>query len=283
MSPQHVKLLLRCSSYLVLSAIFAFSTSLTPTALAQTSDEFSSSELSSSTQLVAATDEGSSSSSSAMPDPAPVAGGGQYDSGYGSHSNFRSHLALEIGAGANGPTGDSSSYITWGGNVTLGAGWRFNPHLSLLIEYQFIGDKLPGRVISQTGADGGNAHIWSFTMAPVVDLFPHRRTDLYVTGGGGFYRKLTSFTNPSAVEYCYYYYCGITVVDQVVGHFSSNQGGWNAGAGITHKIGDMAKLYAEVRYLDVDTPAVTSMPNGLGLTTLEAHTRVIPITFGVRW
>jgi len=265
-------------SCLALFAIVAIRASLAPAALAQSSDDYSSS-----TQLAVASDE-YSSSSSAVPDPATAAGGGQSDSPYGYHtSTFRSHLALEAGAGANGPTGDSSSYITWGANATLGAGWRFNPHLSLLIEYQFIDDKLPGRVISETGADGGDAHIWSFTMAPVIDMFPHRRTDLYVTGGGGFYRKLTSFTDPSAVEYCNYYYCGIAIVDQVVGHFSSNQGGWNAGMGITHKISDDFKLYAEVRYLDVDTPAVTSEPNGLGKTTIEAHTRLIPVTLGVRW
>ena len=41
-----------------------------------------------------------------------------------------------------------------------------------MIEYQFITDKLPGALIAQTGADGGHAHIWSFTMAPVIDLTP---------------------------------------------------------------------------------------------------------------
>jgi len=195
-----------------------------------------------------------------------------------------SHLAIEAGGGFNAPTADSSSDITWGGNLTIGAGLHVAPHVSLLAEYQFIDDKLPGRIISETGANGGNAHIWSLTLAPVIDLFPHRRNDLYITGGGGFYRKVTSFTDPEAVEYCNYYYCGITTVNQVVGHFSSNQGGWNAGIGATHRLGDgKTKLFAEVRYLDIDTPEVTSQPNGLGTTTIAANTRLIPVTFGVRW
>ena len=139
---------------------------------------------------------------------------------------------------------------------------------------------------------GGHAHIWSLTLDPVLDLFPKSTNDLYLTGGGGFYRKVTSFTDPTQATYCYYYYCGITTVNQVVGHFSSNQGGWNIGGGYMHRLGgdmyggDSSKMafFAEVRYLDVMTPAVVGLtPNGLGATTVAAGTKLIPVTIGVRW
>jgi hypothetical protein len=203
-----------------------------------------------------------------------------------------SHLAFEAGGGFNAPANASSPFITWGGNLTLGAGYRFNPHFSLMAEYQFIDDKLPGALIAQTGANGGNAHIWSFTLDPVFDLFPKHDNDLYVTGGGGFYRKMTNFTDPSLAYFCDYYYygyCGVGVTNVVVGHFSSNQGGWNIGAGYTRRIaGDYdngnIKLYAEVRYIDVLNPAVNGItPDGLGTTTVGAGTKLIPVTFGVRW
>ena len=76
--------------------------------------------------------------------------------------------------------------------------------------------------------------------------------------------------------------------NQVVGHFSSNQGGWNVGAGFSHRMGgeygdSKVKLFAEVRFLDVLTPAVTTSPNGLGITSVAADTKVIPVNFGVRW
>jgi hypothetical protein len=159
------------------------------------------------------------------------------------------------------------------------------------VEYQFIDDKLPGRVISQAGATGGNAHIWSVGISPVFDLFPKSKNDVYVTGGGGFYRKVTNFTDPQEAYFCdyYYYYCGVGVENVVVGHFSSNQGGWNIGAGFTHRLGGIygdsnAKLFAEVRYLDVLTPAVNGItPNGLGVTTVQADTKLVPITLGVRF
>ncbi len=157
-----------------------------------------------------------------------------------------------------------------------------------MVEYQFIDDKLPGALIAETGANGGDAHIWSLTAAPVVDLFPKRNNDLYITGGGGFYRKVTNFTDPEQTEYCDYYYCGVGVVNQVVGHFSSNQGGWNIGGGFEHRLGGMSgdgrmKLYAEARYLDIMTPAVTTEPNGLGKTTVASDTKLVPVTFGIRF
>ncbi|HET7103618.1 MAG TPA: outer membrane beta-barrel protein [Terracidiphilus sp.] len=222
-------------------------------------------------------------------DPAAaMPGGGQRQSGrYRSRSPF-SNLAFAVGGGFNAPTAESSPYITWGGNVNLGVGYRFNPYFSLMTEYQFISDKLPGALIAQTGADGGHAHIWSLTMAPVLDLMPYSTNSIYVTGGGGFYRKVTSFTDPVLAQYCNYFYCGVYTTNVVVGHFSSNQGGWNIGAGFTHRLGGMygdsrMKLFAEVRYLDVLTPAVTTQPNGLGTTTVGPDTKLVPVTFGVRW
>ena len=215
-------------------------------------------------------------------------GGGGGGQDYGKHSGGFSKLAIEASGGANGPLGTSSNYITWGGNFTAGGGLHFSRAVSLLAEYQFLGDKLPGNLIAETGASGGNAHIWSLTLAPVIDLFPKATNSVYVTGGGGFYRKVTNFTDPEEAEYCEYYYCGITTENVVVGHFSSNQGGWNVGGGFTHKVGGLSgdgrmKLFAEVRYLDVLTPAVSSSPNGLGTTTVAAGTRLLPISFGVRW
>src|ERR1035437_3472799 len=186
--------------------------------------------------------------------PAPSrAAAGQYDNnaGRGSHG-LRSRLAFEAGGGFNGPSSDSSPYITWGGNLTLGAGLHFSKNVSVLAEYQFIDDKLPGRIIAETGATGGNAHIWSLTLAPVIDLFPKSHNDLYITGGGGFYRKVTNFTDPQPTQYCTYYYCGVAYQNVTIGHFSSNQGGWEVGAGFAHRAGGLdgdskKKIFAYAR------------------------------------
>jgi hypothetical protein len=223
------------------------------------------------------------------PEPSGSGAGGQAETtNKGFKNNLANNYALEFGGGFSGPLGSSSSAITWGGNFTVGGGWNFNKHLALLAEYQFIDDKLPGPIIAETGASGGDAHIWSLTFAPVVDLFPKSKNDIYITGGGGFYRKLTSFTDPEEEEYCDYY-CEVGVVNAVVGHFSSNQGGWNVGGGYERRLGGMyndsrTKLFAEVRYLDIYTPIEEGVsPSGLPAVGIAAGTKLIPITFGVRF
>jgi|WetSurMetagenome_2_1015567.scaffolds.fasta_scaffold294068_1 hypothetical protein len=218
--------------------------------------------------------------------PAPTPAASQDSSNGGWRHKAVSNLAFEIGLGPVAPT--NKTYITWGGNLTLGAGVNFNKRFATLIEYQFISSKLPGAIIAQTGASGGHVHLWSLTLDPVVSLFPHSENDIYVTGGGGFYRKVTSFTNVLPAQFCNYYYCGIGYTPQVVGHFSSNQGGWNIGGGYQHRMGGMygdskMKLFVEARYLNVDSPAVRTQPNGLGTTSVGAGTKLIPVNVGIRW
>lgn len=221
------------------------------------------------------------------PSAASSAAGAQEGGGSGWRHTIADKYALEFGGGFNAPAGDKA-YITWGGNFTVGGGLNFSKRLALLAEYQFIDDKLPGAIINEAGASGGNAHIWSLTLDPVISLFPSFTHDVYVTGGGGFYRKVTNFTDPEETEYCDYF-CEIGTTNAVVGHFSSNQGGFNIGVGYQYRMGGMyhdskTKLFAEVRYLDVLTPAVVgATPNGLGATTVGADTKLIPITLGVRW
>lgn len=234
-----------------------------------------------------------SSSSAGIPEAdfaAPAAGGGgQYDNRSATRGGgWHDKMALEFGGGFTAPTDESSRYIGWGGNVTAGAGLRFSKFGALMVEYQFIGTKLPNYIVAETGASGGNAHIWSLTLDPVINLIPKGNNNVYITGGGGFYRKVTNFTDPQAVQYCDYYYCGIGYQNQVVGHFSSNQGGWNAGAGISHRFGGMynegrMSVFAEARYTEIYTPAYSNSPNGLGVTTIGADTKLIPVTFGVRF
>ncbi len=286
-TPRWMPLLLHAS--LLLTAVFlavgAASAQSLPSHDSSSTPSFN--ESSSSAALPLAEDASGESAALPAAPGASAAGAGQERGGYRSRNLF-SHLTYEAGGGANGPTSDSSPYITWGGNFTVGAGYRFNPYLSMMAEYQFIDDKLPGAIIAETGSNGGHAHIWSLTLDPVVDLLPKSTNSVYVTGGGGFYRKVTSFTDPQQTYYCDYFYCYPGVVNAVVGHFSSNQGGWSIGGGFTHRLGGMygdgkAKLFAEVRYLDVLTPAVTTSANGLPVTSVGADTKVIPITLGVRF
>ena len=199
--------------------------------------------------------------------------GGPYDNK--SRGPSYSRWTFEFGAGFNAPIGNDIPYITWGGNFTVGGGYRFSPRFSVLGEYQFIFDKLPGALVAAGGGQNGNAHIQSITAAPVIDLFPNHVTSVYLTGGGGWYYKSTNFT----VQVCCDFY-GYPV-NVTTNSFSSNQWGGSFGFGISHRLGGVygdgtMKLFAEARYLYVNTPPIGE-PNGLGSTGL------IPVTLGVRF
>jgi hypothetical protein len=201
-------------------------------------------------------------------------GAGQW--GSEKHGAFSmSHFAAVAGAGFNAPIGNDTPYITWGGNFTGGAGLHFSQRFSVLGEFQFIDDKLPGAFIAAGGGEGGNAHIFALTVEPVIDLFPKSVNSAYVTGGGGYYHKSTNFT---VAECCDFY--GYPV-DVIANSFTSNQGGFNLGLGFSHRLGGVygdgkIKLFGEARYTYIHTPPITEA-NGLGTTEL------IPVTLGLRW
>ena len=212
--------------------------------------------------------------SSADPAASPAHGGGQYDNRAGAGRSGR-RWAFEAGGGFNAPIGNDIPYITWGGNFTVGGGMHFNRWFGLLAEYQFIADKLPGALVNAGGGDTGNAHIQSITAAPVIDLMPRHATSVYLVGGGGWYYKSTNWN--VLIGYDFYGY----PVYATLNSFSSNQFGASGGFGISHRMGGVygdgtAKLFAEARYLWIDTPKIGE-PNGLGTTGL------IPVTLGVRW
>lgn len=205
-------------------------------------------------------------------------GGGQYDNRNGRPGR---QYAFEGGAGFNAPIGNDQPYITWGGNFNVGGGLRFSRRLSLLAEYQFIDDKLPGAFVAAGNpagggnGSGGNTHIQSITLDPVLELFPKASNGVYLVGGGGWYHKSTNFT---VQECCDFYGYPVSVN---AASFASNQGGFNLGFGIYHRMGGVygdgtAKLFAEARYTWIDTPKIGET-NGLGRTEL------IPVNLGVRW
>jgi hypothetical protein len=217
-------------------------------------------------------------------------GAGQYGNGGGygggEKHGLLHHWAFEAGGGFNAPMGNDTPYITWGGNFTVGGGLRFSPRLSALLEYQFMGNKLPGALIaavnngcSDCGVTGGNAHINSITGSPVYDLTPKWSNGVYVVGGWGYYHKSTNFQSPEEAfsPYYGYYYENVTVAS-----FTSNQWGGNAGVGIYHRLGSMygsdshTQIFAEARYTFLHTPPITQ-DNGLGTTEL------IPVTLGLRF
>jgi hypothetical protein len=199
-------------------------------------------------------------------------GGGRY--GGGKHGMFH-NWAFEAGGGFNAPIGNDTPYISWGGNFTVGGGFRLSNRLSTLLEYQFIDNKLPGAFIADVGTTAGNDHFNSITGSPVFYLFPKMSTGIYLVGGWGYYHRSTNFND--------YLCCDIYgyEVPETVLSITSNQWGGNGGLGIYHRLGGMygdshTDLFAEARYTFIHTPPITQI-GGFGTTEL------IPVTLGIRF
>ena len=219
---------------------------------------------------------------------------GQNSGGYGNggykqypkYGNSRwDHVAIEAGAGFDAPVGNTKNTQTFGYNVKFGGGWNFSQRIGVLLEYEFNRTGIPNSVLAANQTtDGtvpnGNVHVWGFTLDPIIYLKNNGGWGAYVTGGGGFYRKLTSFTEPvyEGTICDYYYGCYPAYGNQLISHFSSNQAGLNFGGGVTHSFGGgRTKLFAEARYLWVNSPSSSATQLGSGTVSM------IPVTLGIRF
>jgi hypothetical protein len=198
-----------------------------------------------------------------------------------SSSSLADHLAIEVGAGLNVAGGNTATWQDVGYSINVGGGWNFNNRFGVLAEYGFNHANIPQDTLTNVGEPNGNVHVWSLTLDPIFYYKTSGHLGGYVTGGGGFYRKLTSFTEPVYVgDYCDYFYgCYPQYSNVTLSHFSSNQGGVNIGTGITYKpnTDGKGKFFAEARYVWVDSPATSA--NAIGTGTVG----MFPITFGFRW
>jgi len=210
---------------------------------------------------------------------------GQYGQGGGggAHRGLFHNFTFEAGGGFNAPVGNDIPFITWGGNFTLGAGFRFSKAISALLEYQLMDDKLPGPMLSAYGVQAGNSHINSITGSPVIDLTPKWSNGIYLVGGWGYYHKSTNLQDYEEEESYY----GVYDVPVTVASITSNQWGGNAGLGIYHRFGGMygdgkSQLFAEARYTFIHTPPPASSTNSLG-TNGFGTTELIPVALGIRF
>jgi hypothetical protein len=196
-------------------------------------------------------------------------------------NSLADHLAIEAGGGFNVAAGNTATWQDVGYSINLGGGWNFNNRIGVLAEYGFNRATIPQNTLTNVGEPNGNVHVWSLTLDPIFYYKTSGHFGGYVTGGGGFYRKLTTFTEPVYVgDYCDYFYgCYPQYSNITLSHFSSNQGGVNIGTGVTFKpnVDGRGKFYAEARYVWVDSPATTA--NAVGTGTVG----MFPVTFGFRW
>ncbi len=218
--------------------------------------------------------------SAAIASPKPQYGGSSNTPSYPNYESKWSHIAFIGGGGLSSPIGNAThGFETFGYNLTFGGGWSFTKNFGVLFEYQFNRLKVPGRTIALVGAQGGNINTHLFLFDPVYYYSLGPTTGIYATGGAGFSRKVTNFTDLVPSSFCYYI-CYPTYAPQTIASFSSTQMAADLGFGLYWKAfgeDSRAKLFAEARYVFVDSPKASKTQNG------EGTEEIIPATFGIRF
>ncbi|HEX5410314.1 MAG TPA: outer membrane beta-barrel protein [Terriglobia bacterium] len=183
---------------------------------------------------------------------------------------------FDIGAGATPTVGTTKDELSTGWNVQGGAGVNFNPYLGVTAQVLYTGLGVNNSVIRRFNVPGADAHIWGFTLNPEVRINPDGRVGLYFIGGGGYYRRVVNFTEPTLQTTLVFdpFFGIITPVTYqakaIIGTITRVGWGGNVGEGITFRVGrGGAKLFVEARFHYISTQS-------------EA-TKIVPITVGVRW
>jgi hypothetical protein len=224
------------------------------------------------------------------------------------------------GFGVPLPVGDTHIYETPSWGLQVGGGRNFNKNLGVILQFDYDHFGLQAATINnQTyiynypnyegsnctsmlaqegyciiGLDGNN-HVWSFTLNPAYTLRTQGFWAAYAVVGGGFYHKVTNFTQPATEEQCGTYGCGYFSVTSTLGHYTSNAGGVNGGFGVTRKFSQSsnARFYVEARYVlvlnqprnGVTAANVSTAPaSATNLYPANSHrTTYIPIKLGIRF
>jgi hypothetical protein len=183
-------------------------------------------------------------------------------------------FTFNIGAGFTQGVGNTGRNLDMGWNVRAGAGWNFSPYVGAMVDLGYDHLGINSTTLANIGVPGGDVHIISATVDPVVHLNPKGRVDFYVTGGGGLFRWYQEFTQPSVAivpgfNQFFGFYTAAVPSTQILASYSVNRPGFDVGAGIAIGTRHRGKFFAEARYDHIYMQ--------------HSHVDYLPVTFGFRW
>jgi len=150
------------------------------------------------------------------------------------------------------------------------------PHFETNVQFAYNGFGVQPRVLDELGVPGGNSHLWSLTVDPKLRLGGNSSVDPYIVGGVGYYRRTVEFTSPTVGQIVLFdpffdtFFSTLVPADQVLGNITRGGVGGSLGAGFDVRLGQSGlRLFVEARYHYADTGRIP--------------TRMIPVTFGLKW
>lgn len=200
---------------------------------------------------------------------------------------------LNIGGGFTVPYSDAKDAFGTGGNFQLGVTFNLSPEVGIQANYGYtrFGSKdiaptptpYTGTVISSIPLTAHNTmHDGDFSL--VLSAPRTRAAAPYALVGGGVYHNTVNVTTPSlgAGTVCDPWllicYPVAVPVDQIIGERTSTAFGINFGGGVSFRVGQTARFYAELRYIHTYGPSFT---NAAG-TAIHANGNYFPFIFGFR-
>ncbi|HEY4361388.1 MAG TPA: outer membrane beta-barrel protein [Bryobacteraceae bacterium] len=183
-------------------------------------------------------------------------------------------FAFSIGGGFTQPVGNTGRHLNEGWNIGAGAGVNFGSYAGLMIDVGYNSFGINSATLNNIGFPDGGLHVFSATLDPIIHLTPRSHFDMYVTGGGGLYRREQVFTQPTVQSVTGFdpffgFYSALIPVNQVLASSSVVKPGVDVGAGVALGTKWHGKVFAEARY------------NRIFMGNF--HTDYIPVSFGFRW
>lgn len=194
-----------------------------------------------------------------------------------SESPWTADIGGGIGAGFTPLVGGISKKLNNGWHLKGGIGYKFTSHFSTSFQASYTGLGVSKEVLNEAQVPNGNAHVWSFTADPKIGFKPYHGVATYLIGAVGYYRRVVQFTQPTLQPVIIFdpffgFFQGLIPADKVLGTITRGGIGGGAGAGFEFGVGShvgSAKLFTEARYEYAATGATP--------------TRMVPVTFGIRW
>ena len=187
---------------------------------------------------------------------------------------------FNIGAGFGVPVASTSNFVHTGGNFVVGGGYRFGETIMVNGEFMWQGLPVNADNVFQIGAFNAGSNLYATTGNLMIRTPRYKKFGGYAIGGGGWYRRTDTLSRTVIVPgtVCipawgwWVPICdgGLVPAEQVLAERTDNVFGANVGGGVTYRLTESGmNVYAEARFHYAPTKNV--------------YTRVIPVTFGVRW
>jgi hypothetical protein len=183
------------------------------------------------------------------------------------------------GGGASLTRGSTEKFVRSGGGIASASVARnANKYLGLRLDFQFDNLPLRSSALQSAGSTGGNAHVYTGMLGPIVNIPVSKAWGGYVIGGVAFLHRTGALDSSSAIPgsacspfFLWWGHCfngSLPLFGQFL-HASQNEWGENFGGGITHRIRPDMEIYAEYRFLHGSHDGIT--------------TDLRPITVGIRF